>query len=300
MLGGAARVQPAPDFTMLHRAPYLGCLLAVTLGAGCVEPREAPSVQLPVMVDRSGIVPSRNDKGYEIKLQKARVVVKNIAFAVGGEEHGAKAASGKEQASLMRWLIPTAYAHPGHFEGGEVTGELTGRFILDWLSTDGEPREVGTALLLHGSYTSANFVLGRGGADDKLDPADSLFGHTAVLHGEASKGEIKVKFVAVIDSPKEREVLGIPFTLEVNERTRAPLGFRLHTLGVIEQESMFDGVDFSALELDKDGVARIAPGSQDAAGRRAYSLIRRSFQTQEQFDIKATSMQELKKLASAH
>lgn len=282
---------------MLHRTSLLPCLVAAVLVAGCAEPREAPSVKLPVMVDRSGIVPSKNDKGYEIKLQKARVVVQNIAFAVGGEEHGGAVDSPKKQASLVGWLFPRAYAHPGHFEGGEVTGELSGRFVLDWLNSGSEPLKVGTAFLLHGQYTSANFVLGRGSAQDKLDPSDPLFGHTAVIHGEASKGETTVKFVATIDSPEGREVLGIPFKLNVDEGTQAPLGFRLHTLGVIEQESLFDGVDFSELEVDENGVAHIFPDTQDAASRRAYTLIRRTFQTQEQFDIQATSMKKLKKLA---
>lgn len=265
---------------------------------GCLEPREAPFVELPVMVDRSGIVPTKTDRGYEIRLHKARVVVENIAFAVGGQEHGAQGESAGLQASLLGWLFPSAYAHPGHFEGGEVTGELNGRFVLDWLSTDTNPQLVGTAFLLHGRYTSANFLLGRGSQADRLSAADPLFGHTAVIHGEAKKGEQRVKFVATIDSPPGREVLGIPFELDVNERTRAPLGFRLHTLGVIEQASWFDGVDFASLQLDDQGVAQIYAGTQDPASRRAYTLIRRTFQTQEQFDIKATSMKQLKKMAS--
>lgn len=266
--------------------------------SGCVDPKEAPSVELPVMVDRSGIVPSKNDKGYEIELQKVRVVVKNIAFAVGGEEHGGEQKSSKQQVSLLDWIIAPAYAHPGHFEGGEVTGELSGRFVLDWLSTQGEPQEVGTAFLLHGKYTSANFVLGRGSEEDKLQASDPLFGHTAVLEGEASKDDKTLKFVATIDSPEGREVLGIPFELDVHGGTTAPLGFRLHTLGVIEQDSLFDGVDFASLKLDETGVARIGPETDDPANRRAYTRIRRTFQTQEQFDIKATSMKTLKKLAS--
>lgn len=284
---------------MPARAPSLLLLAGLVSVSACMEPREAPSVDLEVMVDRSGIVPGKNDRGYEIRLQKARVVVKNIAFAVGGQEHGA-AAPAEAQASLMHWIFPRAYAHPGHFEGGEVTGELSGRFVLDWLSSSGTPQEVGTAHLLHGRYTSANFVLGRGGQEDQLRPEDPLYGHTAVIEGEARKGGDTVKFVAIIDSPQEREVLGIPFELEVNEKTTAPLGFRLHTLGVIEQDSMFDGVDFSSLELDAQGVARIYAGTQDTESRRAYTLIRRSFQTQEQFDIRATSMRTLRKQAARH
>lgn len=249
------------------------------------------------MVDRSGIVPCKNDKGYEISLQKARVVVKNIAFAVGGQEHRSAAFS-KLQASLMQWVFPRAYAHPGHFEGGEVIGELRGRFVLDWLSGAAEPQQVGTAYLLYGEYTNANFVLGRGSVEDKLDASDPLLGHTAVIHGVAKKGPEQIKFIAIIDSADGREVQGIPFKLEVNEGSSAPLGFRLHTLGVVDQDSLFDGVDFAALELDQEGVARIYAGTRDPASQHAYTLIRRSFQTQEQFDIQATSMTTLRKQAA--
>lgn len=265
----------------------------------CVGPREAPSVELDVMVDRSGIVTSKNDRGYTIKLSQARVVIENIAFAVGGEEHGEEGAGSGAQASLLSWFIGRAYAHPGHFEGGKVTGELNGRFVLDWLAVSPAPRKVGTATLLLGDYTSVNFVLGRGGSQDGLKPADPLFGHTALLRGVASKEGIEIPFVAQLDAPLGREVLGVPFTLEVNESTRSPLGFRLHTLGVIKAESLFDGVDFGKLARDEQGIAQIGAQTQDLETRRAYARIRRSFQTQEQFDIKATTMGELARLAAA-
>lgn len=270
--------------------------LGLALSSACAQPREAPSVELPVMVDRSGLVTSNNDLGYEIQLSRARVVIENIAFAVDGEAH--EHHEHVQQVGWMSWVFPVAYAHPGHFEGGEVTGELNGRFVLDWLAHHKTPQKVGTALLLYGRYTSANFRLGRGGAQDGLASSDPLFGHTALLSGVARKGEEKVNFVAVIDSPPGRQVLGIPFALEVNAATDAPLGFRLHTLGVIDEDSMFDGVDFAKLPLNEDGVAHIHGQTEDPTLRRAYARIRRSFQTQEQFDIKATTMKKLAKMAA--
>lgn len=269
----------------------------------CVEPSEAPSVQLDVMVDRSGIVTSKNDRGYTITLSQARVVIENIAFAVGGEEHGKEGSGSAAQARagipLLSWFVRPAYAHPGHFEGGEVTGELNGRFVLDWLAKHQGPRKVGTAMLLYGEYTSANFVLGRGGVQDGLVATDPLFGHTAHLKGVATKDGVQVPFVAVLDAPKGREVLGVPFELEVSQTTRAPLGFRLHTLGVIKAESLFDGVEFGKLTRNDGGVAEIHAQTQDPEARRAYARIRRSLQTQEQFDIKATTMRALARQAVA-
>lgn len=250
------------------------------------------------MVDPSGIVSFTNDRGYRIRLTSARVVVKNIAFAVDGHAHDAPQTHADIQASLLSWIMPTAHAHPGHFEGGEVTGELQGRFVLDWLARNPTPQKVGTALLLLGNYTSANFVLGRGNEADSLDPQDPLLGHTAVISGVASKDGTALRFQALLDSAPGREVLGIPFELQVSAQTSAPLGFRLHTLGVIGDGSLFDGVDFAGLTLDKDGVAQITANHQNSTARQAYTRLRRRFQTHDQFDIQATTMQELAKHAA--
>lgn len=301
--GGALR-KPCPmwepQVATMNRLSSIafGGMMALLWTSSCAQPQEAPSVNLPVMVDRSGIVETTSDRGYRIRLTHARVVIQNIAFAVNGEAHGAEAHEAGEEISLLSWLIPSAYAHPGHYEGGEVTGELQGRFILDWLASSKEPQKVGTAMLLHGNYTSANFVFGRGTEADGLQSRDPLLGHTAVLRGTASKGEFKVEFEAVIDSPEGREVLGIPFELAVSDSTKVPLGFRLHTLGVIQEDCLFDGVDFSTLEGDENGILHIEANTQDSAVRRAYRRLRRSFQTQEQYDIKATTMKKLAKLAA--
>lgn len=263
---------------------------ALIMAASCTPPREAPSVELQVMADPSGLRRSRNDLGYEIRLSEARVVVQNIAFAVDGEAHEE---GDSLQASLLSWVIPQAYAHPGHFEGGEVTGELQGRFVLDWFAKSSAPTPIGTAFLLVGNYTSANFLLGRGGDKDGLAPGDPLYGHTAILRGQAKKGDQIVDFLVEIDSAEGREVIGIPFELQVSEHTRGPLGFRLHTLGVIDQQSLFNGIDFLKLQPDADGLIRIHGNSSENADRRAYTRIRRIFQTQEQFDIQATTLEKL-------
>lgn len=296
------RLNPAGVSERLSARESMRAVLKKTLvaalgvmSASCVPPREAPSVQLQVMADPSGLHHSRNDLGYEIHLHQARVVVQNLAFAVDGEAHGEEDAP---QASLLSWFIPRAYAHPGHFEGGEVTGELKGRFVLDWFAHSSAPQAIGTAFLLVGNYTSANFLLGRGGPQDGLAPEDPLYGHTAILRGQARKGGQVVDFLVEIDSVEGREVIGIPFELQVSEDTRGPLGFRLHTLGVIDQQSLFNGIDFSKLRAGPDGVVHIHGQSEGAVDRLAYTRIRRGLQTQEQFDIQATTVEKLARQAA--
>ena len=111
----------------------------------CSEPSEAPRVELPVVVDASQVVPVTTDLGYEVELSSARIVMDDLLFTVAGEVHAA---------SLWRpvseFVVPTAYAHPGHYQGGEVSGELLGTFVVDWPAEHG--RELGNRVIHEGRF----------------------------------------------------------------------------------------------------------------------------------------------------
>lgn len=262
---------------------YVSVLSLFTLHA-CGSPEEAPRVEMAVATDSSAVAIVTNDLGYEVELTEARATVENLAFTIAGEAH---------TASLWRkvsdFLIPTAYAHPGHFQGGDVTGELRGRFILNWLPHSNA--EIGTATLLAGVYKSANFTFVHASADDGVASDDALLGHTAILRGRATRGATSVEFVALIDSPEGRELIGAPFEFEVKEDSRERLGVRLATQDPLEGDTLFDGLDFAALDTDGDGEVVIEESSSEAAIVDAYNLLRRTFQTHDHFDIK-TSLPE--------
>ena len=263
----------------VYTAPVL-LLSALALHA-CGGPEEAPRVELPVVVDPSGIEPVTNDLEYEITLTEARVMVENLAFTIAGEAH---------TASLWRrvsdFLVPSAYAHPGHFQGGDVTGELRGRFQLNWLG--GSASELGNATLLVGMYESANFTFIHATEDDGVATDDALLGHTAVLQGTATKDAVTTEFTVVIDSPEGRELIGAPFEFEVKETATEQLGVRLLTRDPLEGDTLFDGIDFSALDEDADGTLAIGPDATSPAVVDAYNLLRRTFQTHDHFDIRAS------------
>ena len=82
-------------------------------------------MELPVVVDAVQVERVTTDMDYEVEVTEARIAVKDFTFAIAGELH---------TASLLRetyeWLVPTALAHPGNYQGGDITGEMPGTFGL--------------------------------------------------------------------------------------------------------------------------------------------------------------------------
>lgn len=247
----------------------------VVVVAGCSGAREAPRVELPVVVDGSAIAPVTTDLGYEVALSTARLAIEDVQFTVAGEAHASLP-------QLVRNLLwSTAHAHPGHYQGGEVTGELKGQFLLDWLGKDGE--ELGLATLIAGDYQSINFTFAL--ADQaELDAGDPLLGHTALLAGTAKRDGETYRFSALLDSPEGRQLVGLPFEEQVGASTHASIGLQLVPLDSYENDTLFDGLDFAALPADEIGVIAIQPAAQDQVLVEAYALLRRTFQTHDHFD----------------
>lgn len=235
-------------------------------------------MELPLVTDGGGLSVVTNDLGFEIEVSEARLVVEDFEFTVAGEAH----------TSLLRRLsdavVPVAHAHPGHFQAGDVTGELRGHFVLRF--APGETREVGTATLLVGTYQSANVTLGHASSGDVAED-DPLLGHTAILSGSASKEDAVVDFEIGIDSPAGRQLVGIPFEAEITEAGQEALHLRLLPLDPLEMDTLFDGLDFAALDADADGQVRIAPGATDTALVGAYNTLRRALQTHDHFQIQS-------------
>ncbi|MEM6962150.1 MAG: hypothetical protein AAF550_10495 [Myxococcota bacterium] len=255
-------------------------LYALALQA-CGDLEEVPRVELPVVVDPGGIERSTSDLGYEVMLTGARAMIENLAFTIAGEAH---ARSLRRHVSDL--FVSSAYAHPGHFQGGDVTGEFRGRFQLNWLNADAP--ELGRATLLVGTYASANFTFIQATEDDGLAVEDPLLGHTAVLEGVAMRDARAVAFTAIIDSPEGRELVGAPFEFEVRQSSTEQLGIRLLTLDPFEGDTLFDGVDFFALDEDADGSLRIDAQATSPELIDAYNRLRRTFQTHDHFSVDAS------------
>lgn len=251
-------------------------LIGLCLGLGaCDAPSEATRVELPVFVDASGITPVTTNLGYRVELASVRIVVEDLVFTVAGELTTASL-----WRSIADALIPTAHAHPGHYQGGEVTGELRGEQAFDWVKDDG--RTLGVATLLAATYTAANFTFGRGSAD-ALGADDPLAGHTAVMAGVATKDGAVVTFTIVVDSPAGRVLVGIPFDAKISGGATGAIQLRLDTADPFEGDTLFDDLDFAALDADGDGSIRIEPDVAEVEA--AYNSFRRTFQTHDHYSV---------------
>jgi hypothetical protein len=340
-------------------------LIGLGLLTSCGAPQEAALVSLPVVVADSGITEVMTDLGYRVELREARMVLSDLVFAIAGESH---AASFWHRASS--WLLPTAQAHPGHYQGGEITGELKGRFLVNWLpeteqlargnklfqkacvechgasaegntgpAIGGHPsiagivaagrgdmpafgfsaaelaslqmyvsQQLGEATLIEGLYHSANFTFSKGNEGDDLDPSDVLLHNTATLRGTATKADTAIDFLVVLTSDDNRQLVGATFESHVSKGTHQQLELRLLTKDPFENDTLFDGIDFSTLDLDHDGTVTLTqPGTGlattdagantadggIAAGQEllsnAYNRLKRTFQTHDHFDIHAVA-----------
>jgi hypothetical protein len=268
-------IKPATPLAALILA---SAAAAALLSAACNEAAEPSRVELPVTTDSAEVVPVQTDLGYVVSLTSARLVMRDLVFTIAGEAHTELSAF----RLLHDLLIPPAHAHPGHYLGGEVTGELLGRHVLD-LTTEGSV--VGMATLLEGTYTAANFTFARGTVDDGLEATDPLIGHTAILEGIATRDGDEYSFVVVLDSPEDRVLVGAPFEARVAPGAASPIRFAFAPRDELEGDTLFDGIDFAVLDADGDGTVSLAADAADSETEDAYNRIHRVFQSHDHFAL---------------
>lgn len=244
----------------------------------CGRPTEAPRVALQIVPDSSAFSAFVTDLGYRVELTEARAAIADLSFLRAGDAHAQTMGQ-----RAWEFFMPTAHAHPGHAQGGVVTGEMRGRGIVSWLPLT--PGNIGQATLLTGEYKSANWTFIRATESDGLVLGDGLLGHTAILRGFALRDLKRVEFVVEIDSPEGRELTGVPFESRINANSKDPLGLRLNLRDLLEDDTMLDGLDFAALDVDGDG--QVVLNDRQAVGPLldAYFEVRRRFQSHDHYDI---------------
>lgn len=235
-----------------------------------LDSQVAPRVELDVVVDSAGMVTFENAEGYTIEITRMRVAFENVEFTSGGEMHMAFLHP------LHDLLVPTAYAHPGHYAGGEIVGEMNGRFVVDWLA-DGE--SLGTATLLGADYRGANFVFTRAQLDDGVTPEDPILGHTFDIAGRATKDGMTWTFSAALDEDDGRRVVGLPFDVEIDASSDEVLGLQMLPVDPYEGDTAFDELDFAALDEDGDFVVELRDGDAD------YNILKKHLQVHDHYAV---------------
>jgi hypothetical protein len=251
---------PALAAGLLSAAPPLGC-------AFDSEPAERTPAR--IVVDGAGITTIDTDLAYRVELARCRVAIDTLEFTTSGEMH----------ASLLRplWdlVVPDAIAHPGHYAGGEVVGELPGRHVFDWRD-DGAL--IGEATLLDAQYNGAHFSFTRAMVDDGVTPDDPIVGHTFEIAGTATLEDETWDFSVLLDQDEGRRVVGLPLDIDLAGDEGVELGLELFTRDPIEGDTIFDGVDFAVLD-DGDHVIVIEPDTE------AYNVLRRSTQAHDYYGV---------------
>lgn len=228
----------------------------------------APRVELEVVVDGNRVQAVTTDLGYDVEPTRCRAVIADVVFTTSGEMHASLGSR------LLELVVPTAHAHPGHYAGGEIVGELPGRHVLDWRA-DGEV--IGVATMLEAHYEGANFSFGRATVEDGVAVDDPIIGHTFDVAGTATKNGETWTFEALVDQDEDREIVGAPLDLEIDASTEESLGLTLYTRDPYEGDTVFDGIDFQALDDDGDGHVVFAPDTE------AYNRLRRNLQIHDNY-----------------
>lgn len=228
-------------------------LLSLLLASCAGE--EAIEMQVPVVVDATQLDTVVTDLGYSVTVTSARAAIADIQFTVQGEDHEVTTV-----ARVWDWLVPSAHAHPGHSGGGQVTGELNGSFIIDWVNSG---QTLGTGNLLTGQYRGANFSFRQAGPEDGLSADDLLNGHTFALELEVSREQETFEVEVAVLLDEGTAIVGVPFDHEITSTSTEPLGLVLTTQAPDAGGTLFDGIDFAAAAVDSDGVTRIVPGQTE-------------------------------------
>ncbi|MBV1856978.1 MAG: hypothetical protein KUG77_01110 [Nannocystaceae bacterium] len=250
----------------------VACTVLLCTAACDLDSSLAPRVDLDVVVQATEVSFSIVDT--EIELTEVRMALETVEFTSEGEMHA--------RAGLLPTLhdivVPTAFAHPGHSAGGEVVGELAGRYVVDFLDSGST---VGTATLLGAEYSGANFTFSVAEASDGLPADDPLIGHTALLAGTATHGQTEVEFVVYVDQDEGRSIIGLPLSFMATESSTEKLALRFDAVDAIEGDTIFADVDIVSLDEDADGFVEISADEN----AEAWANVRRNLQVHDHYAV---------------
>ncbi len=251
---------------------WIACTVIPCIAACDLDTSLAPRVELDVVVQATEHSFDADDT--QIELTEVRMALDTIEFTTEGEMH----ARAGLLPTLHDLVVPSALAHPGHSAGGEVVGELVGRHVVDVLDSDSS---IGVATLLEADYSGANFTFAVAQASDGLSEDDPLIGHSFVLAGTATRGQVQVDFVAYVDQDEDRSIIGLPLSFTATENSTERLALRFDPVDAIEGDTIFADVDIVSLDEDADGFVEISADEHP----EAWANLRRNLQVHDHYAV---------------
>ena len=255
----------------MYTKELIATALVVTFATACGgEAEQAQRFDVEVFTDGHALERFETDEGYEVELDVVKLRVQTLEFTTGGEAH----AQGPLQ-RLAQSIVPHAHAHPNHEAGGEVAGEVTGPLVLSWRPD--ELVAVDTGRFLEANYAGYNLDF-TGEPTGEEDPLDE--GLMAYLEGSFDDGDEERPFVAAIEVSDVAQVFG--GILQGRIPDEAPGGVALVLLVEDDwaQTTLLDGVRFSQIETDDEGVVHIDEDSAPAA----HGMVRHSLREHGYYD----------------
>lgn len=182
-----------------------------------------------------------NSMGWRIEVIHAELSLGYLYYVSGPP-------AGLAQQSGGLFSLPIAYAHPGHYDSGDVLGELQGPVRLDLLASETRLGEGGGVT---GLARSAVVTLGTLEGDDAT--------LAVVIEGVASQGDTAIPFRAEV----ERSAIDNP-TSHLPEIDGCPLdGGEIQSDGTVLLEVSvavwLDRIDFAEVSVPASGVAVLEP-----------------------------------------
>lgn len=209
-----------------------GIVIACAIGfAGCSENEE--SDRFDVVITTAPLsVPFTNSLGYEVWIHQADFLVETTYFTREGEVHLAK-----------RWLpsLPSAFAHPGHTQGGEIVGETQGIHLITF---NHESNLVAEATLLRGAIEAGDITLRNRAEDDEIDRLP--VGASIRLVGSAFRGDQAWPFDLSFGHSERTTIIGIPVETILPTGQSLQMHFDTVIYGENAEASIFDNIDFAA------------------------------------------------------
>lgn len=241
---------------MLASLVTLALLLAFAGACGEGETQEASRHELPIFCDGSGLESFESDQGYEIEIEALTLRIERLEFTVGGEGHDVEQAWNQR---VKQWFVPLAKAHPNHASGGEVAGEFIGPAIAQ--CRPGQLEQLGHGSFLEGSYAGYNVVFG-GGEDDSTADTELLdAGLMGSIRGQAHKEGETVDFIVEAAHFDSADIIGGALSGTIADEHVPGVAIGVLAFDSWSVRSILDGVAFSGLSVDSDGLVRIEDGS---------------------------------------